>query len=85
MSTLEPFFGNADKKAEVVDAMHITHLHSWFEACKWKMSAAQLSESHQVSGIRCNGAPVRVHQLEVWVRKLYCKPSKVQPQYHTLI
>ena len=32
----------------------------------------------------CNGAPVRVHQWEVWVRKLYCKPSKVQPQYHRI-
>ena len=49
MSTLERFFGNADKKAEVVNAMHITRLYSWFEACKWKMSAAQLSESQQVS------------------------------------
>ena len=49
MSTLEPFYGNADKKAEVIDVMHITHLHSWFEDCKWKMSAAQLSESQQVS------------------------------------
>ena len=48
MSTLEPFFGNADKNAEVVDAMPITHLHSWFEACKWKISAAQLSESQLV-------------------------------------
>ena len=33
----------------------------------------------------CNGAPVWVHQWKVWVRKLYCKPFKVQPQYHTLI
>jgi len=43
MSTLEPFPGNADKKDEVVDAMHITHLHSWFEA-SWKMPAAQLED-----------------------------------------
>ena len=90
-STLEPFFSNADKNAEVVDAMHITHLHSWFEASKWKMSAAQLSESQQVSIIcqklqgpilsafmhasRISGQPNTLAELRTALSQLFAESS----------
>lgn len=49
MNSLEPFYGHANKKSEVVDAMYVSHLHTWFDTCCWKMSAAELSESKQMS------------------------------------
>lgn len=49
MANLEPFYGHANKKSEVVDAMFVTQLHSWFDMCCWKMHAAQLAEAQQMS------------------------------------
>ena len=51
MSAIESFYGNSNKKAEVVDASQLISFNSWFEAARWKLDAARLSSRQQVSVI----------------------------------
>ena len=49
MTSIDSFYGNSNKKAEVVDASQLIAFNSWFEAARWKLDAARLSSCQQVT------------------------------------
>ena len=51
MSAIESFYGNSNKKPEVVDTSQLIYFNSCFEGARWKLDAAQLSSRRQVSVI----------------------------------
>ena len=49
MNAIEPFYGNTNKKADVVDAAELITFNAWFDAAQWKLDAACLSAREQVA------------------------------------
>ena len=59
MSAIESFHGNADKKAEIVDASELIKFNAWFDAACWKLDAAGMSAPQQVAVIcQCLQGPI---------------------------
>lgn len=49
MTSIESFYGNANKKADVVDASEVIAFNHWFDAALWKLDVANLSTAQCIS------------------------------------
>ena len=67
MTSIDVFYGNSDKKADVVDASELIRFNAWFDAAQWKLSAACLSERQQVAVIcqRLQGPMLAAYMLHI--------------------
>ena len=67
MSSIDLFFGNTDKKSQVVDANELIKFNAWFDTACSKLQAAGLPVPQQIAAIRqrLQGPILRAYMLHM--------------------
>lgn len=93
MTNVEPFYGNANKKADLIDANELIAFHSWFDNAKWKLARANLPEAQIMAIIsqklqgpmlsayikksKVSSAPNSVAELKTQLRSLFADSAEL--------